>query len=435
MHGRRSTSGPALVSSRFRIRNLPENRLVAVEHVVVFRSPPEDFFLDDRRFDALTKSFAAGRSRRTLLKGLLGLGGAAVAAGAGRTPPTDAARRPTPTPKPLKCPGVQIPVDGECICPDGLDKCGPACCNETAPLGSPEHSECCDNACCFGKCMGEELCCPTSQLCLGDGTSPDLCCSSSESCCNGGTAGNTCVEVTGEGFCCEASDCAGVCGACNPETHQCYTPEGYSPCGTGCCLNGQCTTSGACCGSGLSPCGATCCELGQCNDSGVCCTGDDIACLASCCPRDVCGSEGCCEEDFFSCGGVCCRPGQCTSDLICCPVQQDVCGAICCGDNEMCQNGQCVCNPVSIPCNGQCVTDQCCDDDTSTCLAEAGMDADCSTCQAGTCVALPTYTPCGESGYCAARGHCSDCKSFASTCEDSRECCSDLVCNNNECGF
>lgn len=35
--------------------------------------------MDDRRFDDLTRRFATGSSRRTLLKGVLGLGGAAVA--------------------------------------------------------------------------------------------------------------------------------------------------------------------------------------------------------------------------------------------------------------------------------------------------------------------------------------------------------------------
>jgi len=37
--------------------------------------------MDDRRFDALVKSLATGRSRRAVLKGLLGLGGAALGCG------------------------------------------------------------------------------------------------------------------------------------------------------------------------------------------------------------------------------------------------------------------------------------------------------------------------------------------------------------------
>jgi hypothetical protein len=390
--------------------------------------------VENRRFDALTKSFATHQNRRSLLKGLLGAGSAAVATGIGLGPKADAATRPTPTPKPVTCPGRQIPVNGQCVCPSGLSKCGPDCCNPSEPLGSPGHSECCDHACCHGKCMGEEICCPTDRLCLGGEGSPDLCCSANETCCNVGTSLNACVEVSGEGFCCDASDCPGACDACNPETHQCYPLEGYSPCGTGCCLTGQCTTSGACCGSGLSPCGATCCLIGQCAGSGVCCTGDDIVCHGECCPSDRCGVEGCCEEGFISCGGTCCREAQCTSDLICCPVQQDVCGAVCCGDNEMCSAGQCVCNPVSIPCNGECITDQFCNTDTSTCLAEAGMDADCSTCEAGTCVAKAEFTTCDDGdGYCAEFGACLSCRGNQEYCDDSRECCSGMVCTGNAC--
>jgi hypothetical protein len=156
-------------------------------------------------------------------------------------------------------------------------------------------------------------------------------------------------------------------------------------------------------------------------------------CLGGCCPEDRCGSDGCCEEGFISCGGVCCRPGQCTSDLICCPVQQDVCGAICCGDNEMCQSGECVCNPVSIPCNGECITDQCCDEDTSTCLAEAGMDADCSTCQSGMCVAEPTFTVCNGDGYCNFQGACLPCGTPGAYCDVAQECCSGMSCVTNQC--
>jgi hypothetical protein len=36
--------------------------------------------MDDRTFDRLTKLFASGHSRRSILKGLLGLGGGAVLA-------------------------------------------------------------------------------------------------------------------------------------------------------------------------------------------------------------------------------------------------------------------------------------------------------------------------------------------------------------------
>ncbi len=53
----------------------------------------EGIFIDDRRFDSLAKSLAAGKSRRSVLKGLLGLGGAAVVGGTLSGQETDAARR------------------------------------------------------------------------------------------------------------------------------------------------------------------------------------------------------------------------------------------------------------------------------------------------------------------------------------------------------
>ena len=148
--------------------------------------------MDDRRFDSLAKAVASGASRRSVLKGILGLGGAALAGGVLLDGDTDAARRPTPTPKPVKCPGNQVPVGGVCTCPGTAPyKCGPACCTgQPGDAPSPTHTECCDNACCHGTCYGEELCCPTNP---GPGETPPLaelcletnqCCLAPDFCCN-----------------------------------------------------------------------------------------------------------------------------------------------------------------------------------------------------------------------------------------------------------
>ena len=172
----------------------------------------------------------------------------------------DAARRPTPTPVPPRCPGNQIPGNGGCVCPAGLSKCGPACCNPSATGAT--HSECCDNACCKGHCYGEELCCPyprnsapsrvsaagtgsiaaRTRGCCPDGAcvtrqgqkpaapldqyrpadvrSGDLCCPPGWLCCNAGSAGRLCVDPAAGG-CCQDSDCPAVgtaCGACVDNT-------------------------------------------------------------------------------------------------------------------------------------------------------------------------------------------------------------------------
>ncbi|MCA9861047.1 MAG: hypothetical protein KC438_15065, partial [Thermomicrobiales bacterium] len=97
-----------------------------------------------------------GGSRRALIKGLLGIGGAAVV-GTVATHDGEAARRPTPTPKPISCPGQQQWNGAACVCPAGTDKCGPDCC----PWG---EATCCGNACCYGQCYGEEVCCPSPTI-------------------------------------------------------------------------------------------------------------------------------------------------------------------------------------------------------------------------------------------------------------------------------
>ena len=76
--------------------------------------------MDDRRFDALVKSVAAGTSRRAVLKGLLGLGGVAVAGGALLDDDAQAARRPTPTPKPPTCPGQANSLRDRVLLPAGI---------------------------------------------------------------------------------------------------------------------------------------------------------------------------------------------------------------------------------------------------------------------------------------------------------------------------
>jgi hypothetical protein len=188
------------------------------------------------QFDRLTRGLATGASRRSVLKGLLGLGGVAVSVDR-----AEAARRPTPTPKPPSCPGQQHWEDGACVCPDGSDKCGPACC----PTG---QAECCDNACCYGECYGEELCCPTgSTVCDGVCLDSDQCCSDADCTalddpgicqigrCVGGVClegytcfgqeaprccgDNTCADMSVDGNCCHDGECPS--GICNRETHVC----------------------------------------------------------------------------------------------------------------------------------------------------------------------------------------------------------------------
>jgi hypothetical protein len=152
--------------------------------------------MDDRRFDSLVRALAAGTSRRSVLKGLLGLGGIVAASKVIFESDTDAARRPaSPTPTPVKCPGNQVSSGGACVCPaTAPNTCGSDCCTSVhggPPI--PAHSECCDNECCFGSCVGEEFCCPTNNRVMGGQTLPPLatvcangeCCLLPKVCANG----------------------------------------------------------------------------------------------------------------------------------------------------------------------------------------------------------------------------------------------------------
>lgn len=155
--------------------------------------------MDDRRFDHLTRSLAQAGSRRTLIKGLLGLGGSAVIGGMVHQSEALAARRPAPTPAPIRCPGTQVWNGTACACTIGTT-CGPACCTGA--------SQCCDNACCDGTCYGEELCCPAGYVvCNGQCLPPGACeqCREGAAECvipEGGTSILLCVQGTWQEFEC-----------------------------------------------------------------------------------------------------------------------------------------------------------------------------------------------------------------------------------------
>ena len=143
--------------------------------------------MDDRRFDALARSLAAGCSRRDALKGMLGLGGAVIA-GAMVHDQADAARRgysgpPIPTSCTPQCDGTTC----------GSNGCGGTCaCSRSLPICVLDSGLCfkycdtelgcatgclCDEA--FNGCISEQTfgsdCslasdCPSGTFCYDDGT-------------------------------------------------------------------------------------------------------------------------------------------------------------------------------------------------------------------------------------------------------------------------
>lgn len=364
--------------------------------------------MDDRSFDSLVKAVALGTSRRRVLKGMLGLGGAALVGSAALEDDADAARRPTPTPKPVKCPGLQTWNGSQCVCPDGApEKCGPDCCtNGEFPPGSAGYSECCDNACCFGTCTGEELCCPTNTPAGGGPPIAHVCangecCLAPYVCFNG-----ACVAHAG----CESNDDCGACETCNPGSGQCSSlctrdlPQ--------CCVNGfgeYCAPAGATCCSSASDCTEPC---SYCNDVVRYCV-------------DRCDNpDDCCEGAN---GDDCCASDRCIPGQGCCAEGTSACGENCCDNaTERCDgNGNCVCKADYIECDGVCVNAQCCGRDDSNCEA-LGYDLDCVACSSGVCdTASFDYRNCGTglNSWCSS-GQCLACIPYLSYgCTYDNQCC------------
>ncbi len=248
--------------------------------------------MDGSQFDRWTKALGSGISRRSAIKAALGLGGAAMA-GKQLTSNVSAARRPTPTPKSITCLPPKVLSGTECVCPLGTAACGPDCC--------PDDAECCDNACCYGECYGEELCCPQGSFVCGGVCRPffeGACCTDSD--CGQGAA---CVQGSCQPVCanngsfCEADAdcCSGICSA-----GTCYPT-----------LGGTCPADrDYCAGQGANTCNnVASCYCAQ-DDAGNSVCIDHPECVASC---DLCPAGAPCRS-----GGSCCDAGM-VACLIPCP--------------------------------------------------------------------------------------------------------------------
>jgi hypothetical protein len=440
--------------------------------------------LDDRRFDSLVKSLAAGTSRRSMLKGLLGFGGAVAASGIAERTAEAARRGSTPTPTPIICPGTQIASNGVCICLGALSKCGSDCCNPSG-IGAA-HSECCDGACCFGTCSTEETCCPypsayceAHDLCCGgdenaccgaEGCCATSCCpdaSGAALCCEGDTpkccSGDTCIPESG---CCSDAECSGcescvgnVCiddqtkcagcqscrdGSCVDDQEKCFGCER--------CLDGACVVDHSEC---LVECKRTSCEPG-----GICLISIDddcnygVDCCANAegvdeCHPGVCNSDGTCSAPF-DCSGqdACCAdypvPNQCFRPIC---SQYGTCAFVtdCNGDDSCCQGmalpcQKGVCNPDGT-CSNEffCTSDACCQsfEIDPPCTVRT-CDTSTGTCNVTTsCLLSPGccngLTDACHIGLCGMDGQCHQ----VDHCQENADCCPDgFGCApNGECQF
>ena len=221
--------------------------------------------MDGERFDRMARAFAAGSSRRRLLRASPGIVGAL---GLARHATVDVVAGPV-----LRGPGEICRKDGECVsgttckanasgrkvcaCAAGTEACGKGC----IPAGA-----CCDHSDCHA--CGCMRCDPSTHTCVQGCDA-----AAGESCVNG-----VCVDVChpGEKLCSHAGAlCAGNGCTCAEQGKECLD----------CCCEGQfdCT-----CGTGET-CGGTayrcCCTETECDCGSaipICC-GQDATCDANCC--------------------------------------------------------------------------------------------------------------------------------------------------------
>ncbi|MBX3069270.1 MAG: hypothetical protein KF883_02080 [Thermomicrobiales bacterium] len=324
--------------------------------------------MDDRQFDRLTRLFAAGAPRRTLLRGFfgIGLGAAGGSAGSAADARTVGTR---PTIPPPAAPACKLPKQmcgGEC-CEAGKCKSGHCCPGATDVW--------CGSACCeSGLCTSSGDCCDEDEQVCGS-----TCCSASASCARDGN----------HDFCCDPAN-------------------GGSPCGKECCDDPL-----------------QCCDRECCGNDAVCLArvfggGSGQVREEICCPRELACASQCCSGECYDPEGALTPAGEIDSlnpAHSCCPAGFAVCdnpdGSRSCVDPA----AQC-CSAADCPAieeNGEiacwtCVNNMC----AAVLAGEQGGCDECQICDSSqSCVANTQANGqfCGgsESGSCCANGVCSAC--------------------------
>ena len=218
--------------------------------------------MDDRRFDALTRSLAAPKTRRGLLGGLLAFAAGALGASAQGCPPGQTANR-----------------KGDCSCPPGTDACPDGCFNKKT---DPNNCGGCGRTCIGGECRKGECRCPSgSVLCDGVCRAQSSFADDPDNC---GGCGVSCAD----GNACTTDICSG--GACQntPNTAVCTTAEGAA----GTCANGGCVASTTTTTTTLPVCLAACTVLPECN------TVTASTCCNNCCYGTSSGGACCLAPGF-----------------------------------------------------------------------------------------------------------------------------------------
>jgi hypothetical protein len=198
--------------------------------------------MEDHAFDAFTKGFSQGRSRRALLKGILGFGSAAVV-GTAAVSGAEAARRGYAGPLPKSTVVAGPPTCDPQTC-YGCHQCVGSVCTDQPKTNCYDHTDQCltsvcnpDGGCSYPfDCRVRDGCCGHGQMCNAEGQcvcDPSVCCGvECPGCqeCSGGTCVRNpanCYDHTAE---CRASVC-GPDGGCS-YPFDCNVRAG-------CCSDGQ----------------------------------------------------------------------------------------------------------------------------------------------------------------------------------------------------
>jgi hypothetical protein len=278
--------------------------------------------MDDRRFDALTKSLADRPSRRRLLRAVvtgaaawgaaaLGVGSAAaqtdeVCAGGGRVDPACRGAGRLCRECANCCSGICGPKDAtgrrRCACPSGAEACGDACvdpatayrsdpancgaCGRRCSAPANARATCAGGTCGFACTSGYKLCSgaciPTAACCTAaDCPAPAVGTCQGERTCANGTCGfapaaSGTVCRTARGRCDVTERCDGVSLACPPDQ--------IHPAGFVCrAATGPCDVAEICDGTRIS------CPADQHQPDGTTCGDNQVCCGGACVPGTTCG--------------------------------------------------------------------------------------------------------------------------------------------------
>ncbi len=388
--------------------------------------------MDGQQFDWFVRSFATRASRRSLLKGLIGLGGAS-AGGILPTPGVDARSIST---RPTVPPPAKPTIPTTTTCPPGESACGSTCCPEDA-------------------CRRDGTCCDVPG---------DVVCTGGLVCCSAGT----CARSGNADFCCDGQDGHGSfpCGLeCCPTSEQCCDRECCNATHT--CLTrvfpeGPFVQEEVCCPTHLT-CDDRCCD-GACFDPSSTFVFEPISPTSApqparpgltCCPagRVVCRNEGlgtptCIDPAYQCCNNPDCPQLTASGNEACWACIANTCVAVAqggtgdCPDCQVCDGShecvadtdaneaQCGVSPDHICCDGRC---------------EPASGSSCagSTCPAGTCGGLETCCPLSagqwgccpypEAICCGVGSHCCP-STLPICCPGSEGCCeSGMICCNGAC--